>query len=464
MDISSGRSSTKVHHAPGGTTSIDLFGGYHEKASESAPASKEQSVAATPTASEQAQTQQAQAQQSSPTPPAAGTARHINGLGGAHRYEQMTGDDGSSHTRPGGIIPGHAHDGPMAMAGPAVSAAQPQKVQEQAQAQVQGTSPPAAGSARHINGFGGAHRYEQMTGDDGSSHTRPGGIVPGHAHDGPMSGSSTGTGGDSSGGNAQSETNALKYGSIEEEIAAFERGEHADIAGKEIERVPCPSCNRKFAPNALARHEAICRKVATNSAKRGAFDLSTKRRQSMLQDAAASSASSSQSTTAAAAQGNRRLTAGKSSGRSARPVEGHAGEQASETEMEGGVLPSDGGGDSSRTVLRLQEDAEARAATNGSRAAALMAHDPNPTTIPQEEQSALRSSELRHAVQHKLNANGLTTAQSFRVSPESREGERKGGERWGGEEEKRRGGGGVSLASLGKNRCQTVPLNELHER
>ena len=48
MDISSGHSSTKIHHAPGGKTSIDLFGGYDKAEPAAAAAAVVVQAPATP--------------------------------------------------------------------------------------------------------------------------------------------------------------------------------------------------------------------------------------------------------------------------------------------------------------------------------------------------------------------------------------------------------------------------------
>lgn len=66
----------------------------------------------------------------------------------------------------------------------------------------------------------------------------------------------------------------IRFDSISDEIAAFERGELPDETAQapvKDDRVACKTCGRKFFPTSIERHERICAKAAENAKRRGKF-------------------------------------------------------------------------------------------------------------------------------------------------------------------------------------------------
>jgi len=72
----------------------------------------------------------------------------------------------------------------------------------------------------------------------------------------------------------------IRFDSISDEIAAYERGEIAAPSAEVVEdtRVACKTCGRKFVPKSIARHERICAKAAANAKRRGKFRVTRVRR------------------------------------------------------------------------------------------------------------------------------------------------------------------------------------------
>lgn len=72
----------------------------------------------------------------------------------------------------------------------------------------------------------------------------------------------------------------IRFDSISDEIAAYERGEIvAPAAAPTVDtRVACKTCGRKFVPKSIARHERICAKATANAKRRGKFKVTRVRR------------------------------------------------------------------------------------------------------------------------------------------------------------------------------------------